>query len=119
MLVPSSSRTSDIRDVANNILMKSLGAGSSHDLDKDGTTILFRAGALAFLENLRTSRLNACAIMIQKNLKAKYYRRRYLEARNAMLLVQSIARGYLTRKHAQEARTFHNTKRVAWSQAAP
>jgi myosin heavy subunit len=104
MLVPSSSRTSDIRDVANHILTKSLGPGSSHDLDRDGTTILFRAGALAFLENLRTSRLNACAIMIQKNLKAKYYRRRYLEARNAMLLVQSIAQGYLARKHAQEAR---------------
>ena len=87
MLVPLSSWTSDIRDVANNILTKSLRAGSSHDLDKDGTIILSRASALAFLENLRTSRLNAYAIIIQKNLKAKYYRQKYLEARNAMLLV--------------------------------
>jgi myosin-5 len=87
MLIPLSSRISDIRDMVNNILTKSLGPGSSNDLDKDGTTILFRASVLVFLENLRTSRLNAYAIMIQKNLKAKYYYRRYLEARNAMLLV--------------------------------
>jgi myosin-5 len=104
MLVPSSSWTLEIRDIANKILTKSLGAGSSHDLDKDGTTIFFRAGVLAFLENLRTNRLNDCAIMIQKNLKAKSYRRKYLEARNAILLIQSIARGYLARKHAQETR---------------
>jgi len=92
MLVPSSLWTSEIRDMANKILTRSLGAGSSHDLDKDRTTILFRAGVLAFLENLRTNRLNDCVIMIQKNLKAKYYRRKYLEARNAILLIQSIAR---------------------------
>jgi myosin V len=80
MLIPLSSWTSDIRDIANNILTKSPRAGSSYDLDKDGTTILSRAGVLAFLENLRTNRLNAYAIIIQKNLKAKYYRRKYLEA---------------------------------------
>ena len=87
MLIPLSSRTLDIWDILNNILTKSLRASSSHDLDKDETIILFYASALVFLENLRTSRLNTYAIMIQKNLKAKYYRRRYLEARNAMLLV--------------------------------
>lgn len=60
---------------------------------------------LAFLENLRTQRLNECAILIQKNLKAKYYRRKYLESRNAILMVQAYARGYLARKQAQELRT--------------
>jgi myosin-5 len=42
--------------------------------------------------------------MIQKNLKAKYYRRKYLEARNAILLFQSVTRAHLARKHAQETR---------------
>jgi hypothetical protein len=52
MLVPSSSWTSGIRDLANNILTKSLGAGSSHHLANGGTTTILRAGVLAFLENL-------------------------------------------------------------------
>jgi myosin-5 len=107
MLVPSSSWTSEIRDMANKILTKALGVSKGSGLDKYQlglTKIFFRAGMLAFLENLRTNRLNDCAIMIQKNLKAKYYRRKYLEARTAILLFQSLTRGHLARKHAQEIR---------------
>lgn len=107
MLTPSTAWTSEIRDMANKILVKALGAGTGQGLDKYQlglTKIFFRAGMLAFLENLRTTRLNDCAIMIQKNLKAKYYRRKYLEARNAVLLFQSVTRAHLTRKHAQETR---------------
>lgn len=59
---------------------------------------------LAYLENLRTSRLNDCAILIQKNLRAKYYRRRYLEARAAIIAVQSYCRGLMARREAQEMR---------------
>jgi myosin-5 len=107
MLVPSSQWTSEIRDMADAILRKALGTGNGQGLDKYQmglTKIFFRAGMLAFLENLRTNRLNDCAIMIQKNLKAKYYRRKYLEARNAIILFQALARGHLARKHAQEIR---------------
>jgi myosin-5 len=108
MLVHSSLWTSEIREMANKILTKALGATKGSGLDKYQlglTKIFFRAGMLAFLENLRTTRLNDCAIMIQKNLKAKYYRRKYLEARNSILLLQSLTRGHLARKHAQETRT--------------
>lgn len=108
MLVPSALWTSEIRDMANKILTKALGTSSGGGLDKYQlglTKIFFRAGMLAFLENLRTNRLNDCAIMIQKNLKAKYYRRKYLDARKAILLFQSITRGHLARKRAQEIRT--------------
>jgi myosin V len=107
MLVRSSSWTSEIRQMANAILTKALGASRGHGLDKYQlglTKIFFRAGMLAFLENLRTSRLNDCAVMIQKNLKAKYYRRKYLEAQSAILHFQSWSRGHLARKHAQEIR---------------
>ncbi|KAK7749894.1 Myosin type-2 heavy chain 1 [Cytospora paraplurivora] len=108
MLVPSAQWTSEIRDMANAILTTALGAQSGGGQDKYQlglTKIFFRAGMLAFLENLRTSRLNNCAIMIQKNLKAKYYRRRYLEAREAVVRTQSVARAYMARKQAQELRT--------------
>ena len=43
--------------------------------------------------------------MIQKNLKQKYYRRKYLEARQSIINVQSFTRGYLARKEAQQLRT--------------
>lgn len=108
MLVPSEKWTSEIRKMANYILVRAFGEG-----DKEGsltkyqlglTKIFFRAGMLAFLENLRTNRLNDSAIMIQKNLKAVYYRRRYLEARGAILSFQSATRGFLARKRASDAR---------------
>ncbi len=107
MLVPSSSWTSEIRQMADAILTKALGSGNGQGLDKYQmglTKIFFRAGMLAFLENLRTNRLNDCAIMIQKNLKAKYYRRKFLDARNATLAFQSLTRGYLARRQAQDIR---------------
>lgn len=107
MLVPSSTWTSEIRAMANQILTRALGTSTGQGLDKYQlglTKIFFRAGMLAFLENLRTNRLNDCAIMIQKNLKAKYYRRKYLEARNSILVFQSLIRGHLSRKFAQETR---------------
>ena len=107
MLVPSHSWTSAIREMANAILKKALGQGSNRGLDKYQlglTKIFFRAGMLAFLENLRTTRLNECAVMIQKNLRCKYYRRKYLEAKNSILILQTWIRGSQARQRAEEVR---------------
>lgn len=108
MLVHSDQWTSEIRQMADAILKKALGTSTGQGLEKYQlglTKIFFRAGMLAFLEGLRTSRLNECAIMIQKNLKAKFYRRRYLEARDSIIKSQSAARAYMARRQAQELRT--------------
>nr|RBQ85760.1 hypothetical protein FVER53263_07789 [Fusarium verticillioides] len=108
MLVKSDQWTSEIREMADAILKKALGTSSSKGMDKYQlglTKIFFRAGMLAFLENLRTTRLNDCAIMIQKNLRAKYYRRRYLDAREAIVMTQSAIRSWKARKQVQELRT--------------
>jgi myosin-5 len=107
MLVRSNEWTPEIRTMAQHILKKALGAGKNDGTDKYQmglTKIFFRAGMLAFLENLRTARLNDAAIMIQKNLRAKYYRRVYLDMREAIISVQSLARGFMTRERAEEAR---------------
>ena len=107
MLVPSQSWTSEIREMANAILKKALGQGTERGLDKYQlglTKIFFRAGMLAFLENLRTTRLNDCAILIQKNLRCKYYRRKYLEARNSIISLQTLSRGYHARQRAEDVR---------------
>ncbi|KAK8004396.1 hypothetical protein PG989_004115 [Apiospora arundinis] len=108
MLVPSTQWTAEIRQMANSILTKALGQSTGDGQDKYQlglTKIFFRAGMLAFMENLRTERLNSCAIMIQKNLKAMYYRSKYLEARSAIIRFQALTRAYITRRKAQELRT--------------
>ena len=115
MLVPSESWTSAIREMANAILKKALGQGSNRGLDKYQlglTKIFFRAGMLAFLENLRTTRLNDCAVMIQKNLRCKYYRRKYVEARNSILLLQALGRGYQARQKADEVRKIRAATKI-------
>lgn len=107
MLCHSNQWTSEIRDMCHAILQKAIGDGSHQKVDKYQlglTKIFFRAGMLAFLENLRTSRLNECAVMIQKNLRCKYYRRRYLDARSSILTTQALVRGFLARQHAAEVR---------------
>ena len=107
MLVPSTQWTSEIRTMANNILRKALGEGKQDGTDKYQlglTKIFFRAGMLAFLENLRTNRLTDAAIMIQKNLRALHQRKKYLAARESIQAFQSFLRGVLARKRAQEAR---------------
>ncbi|ODM23579.1 hypothetical protein SI65_01168 [Aspergillus cristatus] len=107
MLCHSSQWTSEIKEMCHAILQKALGDGTQQKQDKYQlglTKIFFRAGMLAFLENLRTSRLNECAIMIQKNLRCKYYRRRYLHARDSILTTQALIRGFLARQRANEVR---------------
>ena len=107
MLIPSTQWTTEIRDMGNAILRKALGEAKNDGTDKYQlglTKIFFRAGMLAFLENLRTNRLNQAAIMIQKNLRAKYWRRRYLEALESIKAFQGLARGVMARQRAEEAR---------------
>lgn len=107
MLCHSNQWTTEIKTMAHNILKKALGDVGHQKADKYQlglTKVFFRAGMLAYLENLRSARLKACAIMIQKNLRAKYYRRKYLEARESILEVQTAVRGYLARQTAEELR---------------
>lgn len=107
MLIKSTQWTTEIRDMAMAILQKALGEAKNDSSDRYQlglTKIFFRAGMLAFLEGLRTSRLTEAAIMIQKNLRAKYHRRRYLEAIDSIKTFQSLIRGLLARRRAEEAR---------------
>lgn len=110
LLVHSSEWIDDIRKMVEIILAKALGTTKERGKDKYQlglTKIFFRAGMLAFLENLRTSRLNECAIMIQKNLRAKYYRRKYLEARESIIALQSLTRAHASRVKTEEMRKQH------------
>ena len=107
MLIPSTQWTTEIRDMANAILRKALGEGKHDGTDKYQlglTKIFFRAGMLAFLENLRTNRLNAAAVMIQKNLRAQVPSpKKYLEVhRVSYLAFQALMRGLLARRKGRK-----------------
>ncbi|KAE9974102.1 hypothetical protein BLS_000607 [Venturia inaequalis] len=108
MLLHSSQWSPEPRIMADRILSRVF-----EENDKQGATdkyqlgltkIFFRAGMLAVLENKRNDRLNDAAIMIQKNLRCTYYRRRFLEARQSVVEFQATARAWVAKTKFEENR---------------
>lgn len=64
------------------------------------TKIFFRAGQVAYLEKLRSDRLRACGMLIQKHVRGWLQRRRYRKIRATAVALQRYARGLLARRHA-------------------
>jgi myosin-5 len=62
------------------------------------TKIFFRAGQLAYLEKLRSDRFDACAIVLQKNVRRFVYRRRYMRICDTALRLQCLARKRIAQK---------------------
>jgi len=107
MLVPSSEWSPEVRKMGDAILRKALGETKKDATDKYQlglTKIFFRAGMLAFLEGLRTQRLHDAAIIMQKNARARYYRKRYLQTIQSIIKAQNLFRGLVARAQAQESR---------------
>lgn len=104
MLVPSSEWSQDVQPLCDSILKKSIPEdGGKYQLGK--TKIFFRAGMLAYLEKLRSDRLTECAIVIQKNLRMVYYRRKYQKTRSSIISAQAVIRGFLSRMAYQKERS--------------
>ncbi|XP_043392074.1 unconventional myosin-Vb isoform X2 [Chelonia mydas] len=60
--------------------------------------IFFRAGQVAFLEELRGRRLRAACVFIQKSFRCWLGRRRFLRMRAAAICLQRFSRGFLARR---------------------
>ncbi|ORZ30724.1 P-loop containing nucleoside triphosphate hydrolase protein [Catenaria anguillulae PL171] len=86
----------DIRGLCSKLLTAKIPDQDKYQIGL--TKIFFRAGQLAYLEKLRSERLNACVVMVQKNMRCWLARKKYLRLRKATILVQSRVRGYLARK---------------------
>ncbi|ORX55940.1 myosin-2 [Piromyces finnis] len=56
------------------------------------TKVFFRTGMLAYLEKIRSDRLNKAITMVQKNIKCFIYKKRYINIREAALTVQAAVR---------------------------
>jgi myosin-5 len=66
--------------------------------------IFFRAGQLAFMERLRSDRYDACATMLQKNMRRFVYRRRYLRIKELIIQLQCLARQRAAQQKLQDLR---------------
>ncbi|TPX34536.1 hypothetical protein SmJEL517_g02892 [Synchytrium microbalum] len=68
------------------------------------TKIFFRAGQLAYLENLRSARLREAVVLIQSNMRRYVYHRRYLQMRTAAIVIQVAVRRWRGRRLLQSMR---------------
>ncbi|XP_040983756.1 unconventional myosin-Vb-like [Aquila chrysaetos chrysaetos] len=66
--------------------------------------VFFRAGQVAYLEELRYRRLRSACVLLQRHLRGWLARRRFRRARTAAVCLQRHARGMLARRFARMLR---------------
>ncbi|CAH1128149.1 unnamed protein product [Ceutorhynchus assimilis] len=94
---------SNMEKTCRNILVQHIKNEDMYQFGK--TKIFFRAGQVAYLEKLRSDKLKACCIMMQKTVRAFIARKKYQRIRKAAILLQTRGRGLLARRKAQTIRT--------------
>ncbi|CAL9733982.1 myosin-4 [Monosporozyma servazzii] len=90
---------SDILQLVKNILDITIEDKDTYQIGK--TKIFFRAGMLAYLENLRSAELARIVIKIQKKVRGRYYRQQYLATVESIRCTQRYIRGELIRKRVE------------------
>jgi len=95
-------RHDDYKSTCGNIVAKLIQDADKYQYGKN--KIFFRAGQVAFMEKLRSDKLKACGIMIQKNVKGWLYRKRYLRIQKSTATIQRMARGFVARRQARHMR---------------
>ncbi|KAH3679646.1 hypothetical protein WICMUC_000786 [Wickerhamomyces mucosus] len=99
-ILTKSSNNEQIRQICNLILQKTELSNETYQLGL--TKIFFKAGMLAHLEKLRTDKLFKSAILIQKNIRGKYYRGKYLDIKSSISKLQTLILGYNARIRFQK-----------------
>ncbi|KAF9925847.1 Myosin type-2 heavy chain 1 [Linnemannia zychae] len=102
MLVHSSQWGFDTQKMCSAILEATITEPDKYQVGL--TKIFFRAGLLAYMENLRTNKLNAYATLIQKNMRRFVCQKRYQIVRRAAIKLQSLARRLIAEKAARALR---------------
>ena len=83
----------DHRTTCENIVARLIADPDKYQFGKN--KLFFRAGQVAYMEKLRSDKLKACGIMIQKNVKMWLYRKKYLTMLKSARVVQRWGRGLL------------------------
>ena len=91
----------DIKKGDNRVTCENIVARLISDPDKyqfGKNKLFFRAGQVAYMEKLRSDKLKACGILIQKNVKMWLYRKKFLRQISAARTMQRWVRGHLARQ---------------------
>ncbi|XP_077174239.1 unconventional myosin-Va isoform X3 [Paroedura picta] len=86
---------SDRKQTCKNVLEKLILDKDKYQFGK--TKIFFRAGQVAYLEKIRSDKLRAACVRIQKTIRGWLMRKKYLRMRKAAITVQRYVRGYQAR----------------------
>ncbi|CAH1789346.1 unnamed protein product, partial [Owenia fusiformis] len=100
----------DMKKTCVNIVSNLIQDSDKYQLGK--TKIFFRAGQVAYLEKLRSDKLRACGIMIQKHVRGWLQKRRYQKIKKTVKLVQTYGRGLLARKQALFLKRTHAVTQI-------
>lgn len=85
----------DVIGLCNKILAVTVKEKEKYQIGN--TKIFFKAGMLAFLEKLRSDKMHISSVLIQKNIRAKYYRREFLRIMSAITSLQQRVKGEVRR----------------------
>lgn len=96
MLVPSDNWGPQIKELCGLILDKTIKDQDKYQVGL--TKIFFRAGMLAFLEALRSDRLNALVTSVQKNMRRMMAQKKYKEMKAAAIKIQTWWRGIMAKR---------------------
>ena len=89
-----------VSELCNQILTSNVEDKGKYQLGN--TKIFFKAGMLAHFEKLRSDKMYRSAVMIQKNMRKRFYRQKYLDIRQSHIKLQSLIRGYEKRRKIRE-----------------
>lgn len=93
---------SDLKQSCRNIVAKWINDGDKYRFGN--TQIFFRAGQVAYLEQVRANLRKKYITVIQSVVRRFIWRRRFLRLQQTALGIQRFARGYLARQRAQAIR---------------
>ncbi|KAI5962278.1 MYO2 [Candida pseudojiufengensis] len=94
-----------VTDLCNQILQSNTENKEKYQLGN--TKIFFKAGMLAHFEKLRTDKLYRSAVMIQKNMRKRFFRQKYIEIRQSHIKLQSLIRGFERRRFIRQEKEKH------------
>merc|ERR1719336_1678895 len=90
------------RSTCENIVARLIQDPDKYQFGKN--KLFFRAGQVAYMEKLRSDKLRACGVMIQKNVRMWLYRKKYQRTQGATRVIQRWVRGFMARRRVRTLR---------------